>query len=97
MVWYSFITGQNGYTSKSNQSINIVAKRTSGRVSHATECPQQYLVETKTQVPCFRRRGMEENRLGVRGMKCNVTIRKIVGEMYTNYTVESVEFAGYLP
>ena len=34
---------------------------------------------------------------GVRGMKCNMTIGKTVGEMYTNYTVQSVEFAGYLP
>ena len=31
------------------------------------------------------------------GMKCNMTIGKTVGEMYTNYTVESVKFAGYLP
>ena len=30
-------------------------------------------------------------------MKCNMTIGKTVGEIYTNYTVESVEFAGYLP
>ena len=30
-------------------------------------------------------------------MKCNMTIGKTVGEMYTNYTVQSVEFAGYLP
>ena len=34
---------------------------------------------------------------GVRGMKCNMTIGKTVGEMYTNYTVESVGCAGYLP
>ena len=34
---------------------------------------------------------------GVRGMKCNMTTGKTVGEMYTNYTVQSVEFAGYLP
>ena len=35
---------------------------------------------------------------GVRGMKCNMTIgKKTVGEMYTNYTVQSVEFAGYVP
>ena len=34
---------------------------------------------------------------GVQGMKCNMTIGKNVGEMYTNYTVQSVEFAGYLP
>ena len=34
---------------------------------------------------------------GVRGMKCNMTIGKTVGEMYTNYTVQSVELAGYLP
>ena len=34
---------------------------------------------------------------GVRGMKCNMTIEKTVGAVYTNYTVESVEFAGYLP
>ena len=33
---------------------------------------------------------------GVRGMKCNMTLGKTVGEMYTNYTVQSVEFAGYL-
>ena len=33
----------------------------------------------------------------VRGMKCNTTIEKTVGEMYTNYTVQIVEFAGYLP
>ena len=33
----------------------------------------------------------------VRGMKCNMTIGKTVVEMYTNYTVQSVEFAGYLP
>ena len=31
------------------------------------------------------------------GMKCNMTIGKTVGEMFTNYTVESVKFAGYLP
>ena len=31
-------------------------------------------------------------------MKCNMTIgKKTVGEMYTNYTVQSVEFAEYLP
>ena len=34
---------------------------------------------------------------GVRGIKCNMTIGKTVGEMYKNYTVERVEFAGYLP
>ena len=34
---------------------------------------------------------------GVQGTKCNMTIEKTVGEMYTNYTVESMEFAGYLP
>ncbi len=34
---------------------------------------------------------------GIRGMKCNMTIGKTVGDMYTNYTVKSVEFAGYLP
>ena len=34
---------------------------------------------------------------GVRGMKCNMTIGKTLGEMYTNYTVQSVEFAVYLP
>ena len=34
---------------------------------------------------------------GVLGMKCIMTIGKTVGEMYTNYTVESVEFTGYLP
>ena len=33
---------------------------------------------------------------GIRGMKCNMTIGKTVGEMYTNYTVKSVEFAGTL-
>ena len=33
----------------------------------------------------------------VRGMKCNMTIGKTVGEKFTNYTVESMEFAGYLP
>ena len=31
VVWYSFITRQYGSTSKSEQSINLVAKRTSGR------------------------------------------------------------------
>ena len=31
VVWYSFITRQDGSTSKSEQSINLVAKRTSGR------------------------------------------------------------------
>ena len=31
-------------------------------------------------------------------MKCNMAIgKKTVGEVYTNYTIESVEFAGYLP
>ena len=30
-------------------------------------------------------------------MKCNMTIGKTAGEMFTNYTFESVEFAGYLP
>ena len=34
---------------------------------------------------------------GVRGMKSNKTIGKTVGETYTNYMVQSVEFAGYLP
>ena len=34
---------------------------------------------------------------GVRGLKCNMTIGKTVGAMYTNYTVQIVEFAGYLP
>ena len=34
---------------------------------------------------------------GIRGMKCNMTIGKTVGEMYTNYTVKRLEFAGYLP
>ena len=34
---------------------------------------------------------------GVQETKCNMTIGKTVGEMYTNYTVESMEFAGYLP
>ena len=33
---------------------------------------------------------------GVRGMKCNMVIGKTVGEVYSNYTIESVEFAGYL-
>ena len=33
---------------------------------------------------------------GVRGMKCNMTIEKSQG-VYTNYTVNSMEFAGYLP
>ena len=33
---------------------------------------------------------------GVRGMKCNMTVGKTVG-VYTNYTVKSMEFAGYLP
>ena len=33
---------------------------------------------------------------GVRGMKCNMTVGKTVG-VYTNYTVNSMEFAGYLP
>ena len=39
----------------------------------------------------------EENSLGVRGMKCTWPMEKTVGEVYTNYTIESVEFAGYLP
>ena len=26
-----------------------------------------------------------------------MTIGKTIGEIYTNYTVESMEFAGYLP
>ena len=30
-------------------------------------------------------------------MKCNMNIGKTVGEMYPNYTVECLEFAGYLP
>ena len=30
-------------------------------------------------------------------MKCNMAIGKTVGEVYTNYTIKSVEFAGYLP
>ena len=30
-------------------------------------------------------------------MKCNMAIGKTVGEVYTNYSIESVEFAGYLP
>ena len=30
-------------------------------------------------------------------MKCNMTIAITVDAMYTNYTGESVEFAGYLP
>ena len=34
---------------------------------------------------------------GVRVLKCNMTIGKTVGAMYTNYTVQIVEFAGYLP
>ena len=34
---------------------------------------------------------------GIRGTKCDMTIAKTVGEMYTNYTVESMQFAGYLP
>ena len=34
---------------------------------------------------------------GLRGTKCNMTIAKAVGEMYTNYTVEFMQFAGYLP
>ena len=34
---------------------------------------------------------------GVREIKCNLTIGKTVGAMYTNYTVERMEFAGYLP
>ena len=33
----------------------------------------------------------------LRGMKCNMAIGKTVGEVYTNYTIESVQFAGYLP
>ena len=34
---------------------------------------------------------------GGQGTKCNMTIAKTVGDMYTNYTVESMEFAGYVP
>ena len=49
------------------------------------------------RVQRFQRRGKEENRLGVQGTKCNMTIGKMVGEMYTNYMVESMKFAGYLP
>ena len=30
-------------------------------------------------------------------MKCNMAIGKTVGEVYTNYTIDSVEFAGYFP
>ena len=34
---------------------------------------------------------------GIQGTKCNMTIAKTVDEMYTNYTVESMQFAEYLP
>ena len=45
----------------------------------------------------FDDEGQKRIAWGVRGMKCNMTIGKTVGEVYTNYTVQSVEFAGYLP
>ena len=45
----------------------------------------------------FDNAGWKRIAWGVRGMKCNMAIGKTVGEVYTNYTIESVEFAGYLP
>ena len=49
------------------------------------------------RVPCFRQRGRKRIAWGLRGIKCNMAIGQTVGEVYTNYTIESVEFAGYLP
>ena len=45
----------------------------------------------------FNDEGRKRVAWGIRGTKCNMTIAKTVGEMYTNYTVESMQFAGYLP
>ena len=45
----------------------------------------------------FNDEGRKRIAWGLRGTKCNMTITKTVGEMYTNYTVESMQFAGYLP
>ena len=45
----------------------------------------------------FNDEGRKRIAWGIRGTKCNMTIGKTVGEMYTNYTVESMQFAGYLP
>ena len=45
----------------------------------------------------FDNAGRKRIAWGVRGMKCNMAIGKTVGEVYTNYTIKSVEFAGYLP
>ena len=45
----------------------------------------------------FNDEGRKRIAWGIRGTKCNLTIAKTVGEMYTNYTVESMQFAGYLP
>ena len=44
----------------------------------------------------FDDEGRKRVACGVRGMKCNMTIEKSQG-VYTNYTVNSMEFAGYLP
>ena len=45
----------------------------------------------------FNDEGKKRIAWGMQGMKCNMTIAKTVGEMYTNYTFESMQFAGYLP
>ena len=45
----------------------------------------------------FNDQGSKRIAWGIRGTKCNMTIAKTVGEMYTNYTVESMQLAGYLP
>ena len=45
----------------------------------------------------FKDEGGKRIAWGIRGTKCNMTIAKTLGEMYINYTVESMQFAGYFP
>ena len=45
----------------------------------------------------FNHEGRKRIAWGIQGTKCNMAIAKTVGDMYTNYTVESMQFAGYLP
>ncbi len=58
------------------------------------ELPMGVSVE---EFSAFNDEGRKRIAWGLRGTKCNMTIVKTVGEMYTNYTVESMQFAGYLP
>ena len=62
-------------------------------VTAFTDVAELFMGVSVEEFHAFDDEGWKSVTWEVRGMKCNMTIGKNVGAMYTNYTVESVEVA----